>query len=65
MSAASKTMLVDIAIASLEVKWKKAIVMGTTIMPPPTPATDEIPSKKGRKIVGKISDLISGNRLLC
>ena len=61
MMAVSKTMADEIAMASLLLKWNSPMVIGTTTMPPPTPATLAIPSKRGRKIVGKISEFNKGN----
>ena len=53
--AVSKTRAVEIAMASLLEKLKNPIVIGTMTSPPPTPATLANPTKKGSRIVGKIS----------
>ena len=58
--AVSKTMHVEIAIASFPLKWNRPIVMGTTTEPPPTPATLAIPRSRGRITVAGISSVIIG-----
>jgi len=60
-----KTIAMDMATASLDLKEKSAIAIGTKTMPPPTPATEDIPIKKGNTSKPTTSYQSTGKTPLC